>query len=111
MLGTSLCAIIRPGVAQRGLQPFMLHLTRRRVLSLEIETFMFQQLQVGDMITYVVAGRASRIKVTGRTAHHVVCGEWKFDVFTGKQLDPTLQPGANDWGVPPAPALGHLVKE
>jgi hypothetical protein len=41
----------------------------------------------------------------------VVCGEWKFDVFTGKQLDPTLQPGANDWGVPPAPALGHLVKE
>jgi hypothetical protein len=72
---------------------------------------MFQQLQVGDMITYVLAGRASRIKVTGRTAHHVVCGDWKFDASTGKQLDPTLQPGANDWGVPPPPALGYLVKE
>jgi hypothetical protein len=72
---------------------------------------MFEKLQVGEMVTYVVAGRASRIKVTGLARHHVSCGDWKFDLFTGKQLDPTLQPGANDWGVPPAPALGYLIKE
>jgi len=72
---------------------------------------MFEQLLVGSMVTYVVAGRASRIKVTGLTRHHVICGDWKFDLFTGKQLDPTLQPGANDWGVPPAPPLGILFKE
>lgn len=76
-----------------------------------MEANVFEHLKAGDMITYVVAGKASRIRVTGRTAHHVVCGDWKFDVFTGKQLDPTLQPGANDWGVPPAPVLGHLVKD
>jgi len=63
------------------------------------------------MVTYVLQGRASRIRLTGRTAHHVVCGDCKFDAFTGKQLDPTLQPGDNDWGVPPAPALGHLLEE
>jgi hypothetical protein len=72
---------------------------------------MFEHLKAGDMVTYVLEGRAARIRVTGRTAHHVVCGDWKFDVFTGKQLDPTLQPGANDWGVPPAPALGQLLEE
>ena len=72
---------------------------------------MFEKLQVGDRVTYVLAGRASRIKVTGRTRHHVICGDWKFDLTTGRQLDPTLQPGANDWGVPPAPALGNLIAE
>ena len=72
---------------------------------------MFEHLKVGDMVTYVLVGKASRIKVTGRTAHQIICGDWKFDAFTGKQLDPTLQPGANDWGVPPAPTLGQLLKE
>ena len=70
---------------------------------------MFEYLKVGDMVTYVLAGKVSRIKVTARTAHQVISGDWKFDVFTGKQLDPTLQPGANDWGTPPV--LGHLLKE
>jgi hypothetical protein len=71
----------------------------------------FDDLKAGDMVTYVLAGRASRIRVTGRTAHQVLSGDWKFDSTTGKQLDPTLQPGANDWGVPPPPVLGHLLKE
>jgi hypothetical protein len=71
----------------------------------------FEYLEVGHMVTYILCGRASRIKVTGRTSHQVLCGDWKFDATTGKQLDPTLQPGANDWGVPPPPALGQLVKE
>lgn len=72
---------------------------------------MFEYLKTGDMVTYVLAGRAVRIRVTGRTAHQVARGDWKFDSTTGKQLDPTLQPGANDWAVPPPPPLGHLVKE
>jgi hypothetical protein len=72
---------------------------------------MFDTLKVGDMVTYVVDNRACRVRVTGRTAHQVICGEWKFDAATGKQLDPTLQPGANDWGVPPGPPLGHLIIE
>ena len=72
---------------------------------------MFEDLKVGDMATYILAGRASRIRVTGRTAHQIICGDWKFDVFTGKQLDPTLQPGANDWSVPPPPVLGQLIEE
>ena len=41
---------------------------------------MFEHLKVGDMVTYVLEGRASRIRVTGR-AHHVVYGDWKFDLF------------------------------
>ena len=72
---------------------------------------MFKQLRVGNMVTYVLAGRASRIKITGLTKHQVICGDWKFDLSTGKQLDPTLQPGANDWGMPPPPVLGHLIQE
>ena len=72
---------------------------------------MFEDVKVGDMVTYILAGRASRIRVTGRTAHQIICGDWKFDAFTGKQLDPTLQPGANDWSVPPPPVLGQLIKE
>ena len=72
---------------------------------------MFEHLKVGDMVTYVLVGKASRIRVTGRTAHLVICGDWKFDVSTGKQEDPTLQPGANDWGIPPPPTLGHLLKD
>jgi hypothetical protein len=42
---------------------------------------MFEHLKVGDMVTYVLEGRASTIRVTGRTAHHVVCGDCKFDLF------------------------------
>lgn len=71
---------------------------------------MFQYLKVGDVVTYVINGRASQIKVTERTAHQVICYGWRFDVFTGKQLDTTLQPGANDWGIPPPMPLGQLVK-
>ena len=72
---------------------------------------MFDYLNVGDEVTYVLNGRLTKLKVTGRTAHQVICYGWKFDAFTGKQLDPTMQPGANDWGIPPPVPLGHLVKE
>ena len=72
---------------------------------------MFDHLRVGDEVTYMLNGRAIKIKVTERTAHQVISYNWKFDAFTGKQLDPTLQPGANDWGIPPPVPLGYLVKE
>jgi hypothetical protein len=72
---------------------------------------MFEHLKVGDMVTYILEGKPCTIKITGRTAHQVHSCDWKFDVFTGKQLDPTLQPGANDWGIPPPVPLGYLVKE
>jgi len=72
---------------------------------------MFQHLRVGDLVTYVINGRASRIKVTRRTTHQVCSGDWKFDARTGKQLDTTLEPGANDWGIPPPMPLGQLVKK
>jgi hypothetical protein len=71
----------------------------------------FEDLKVGDMVSYVVAGRASRTKITGRTAHQVLSGDRKFDATTGKQLDPTMQPGAADWGDTPEPVLGQLLKE
>ena len=56
---------------------------------------MFQHLKVGDVVTYVIEGRECQVKVTSRTAHHVICYGWKLDATTGKQLDTTLQPGAN----------------
>jgi hypothetical protein len=79
--------------------------------SLGADTPIFDYLKVGDMVTYILDGRSMTVKVTERTAHQVVSYNWKFDVFTGMQLDPTLQPGANDWGVPPPVPLGYLVKD
>ena len=72
---------------------------------------MFKHLKVGDLATYMVEGRACQVKVTARTAHQVICYGWKFDAITGRQLDTTLQPGANDWGIPSPMPLGQLVKD
>lgn len=72
---------------------------------------MFEHLKIGDMVIYVVNGRATHIKVTGRTARQVICYGWRFDATTGKQLDTTLEPGANDWGIPPPMPLGQLIRE
>jgi len=72
------------------------------------ETALFDYLKVGDMVTYVLAGRSSRIKITSRTPYSVACGNWKFDIFTGKELSPILPLGAKDSS---EIILAHLVKE
>jgi hypothetical protein len=70
-----------------------------------------EDVKIGEMVTYVLNGKATRIQVTDRTPHQIVSGDWKFDATTGMQLDPTLQPGANDWGIPPQPPLGRVIKD
>jgi len=34
---------------------------------------MFDYLNVGDEVIYVLNGRSTKIKVTGRTAHQIIC--------------------------------------
>ena len=52
---------------------------------------MFDHIKPGDTITRMLAGTVPmKLKVTSVDENYIHCGDWKFDIKTGAEIDEDL---------------------
>jgi len=47
-------------------------------------------MDIGDKVTRIIAGMPMYLEITAIDDQFIYCGDWKFDKFTGAEIDEEL---------------------